>query len=320
MVAYVNGSYVREEEARISIFDRGLVFGDGVFDTTRTFGGVPFRLGDHLARLGRSLRYIELESDRIVTCVHDAAIEVLRRNRREIATVGDVFVHMIVTRGGLSDSDYAPAAHASPSVIVMLRRIDFAALARLYEEGVNLGVSLLTRPFSGAVDPRVKSLSRLAWVRADLSAVRASRETRPYWPLLFGSDGSIAEAKGANICLRMGRALVRPRADDALEGISLETLEELAKNLGYETREQRLTPYDLLNADETFLTSTSFSVVPVASVDGIRLRRGGSFEELLQAWIKLVAFDFVKQARDIAGRVAPMAHAEDSCLSAPSRP
>ncbi|MGI9557680.1 MAG: aminotransferase class IV [Solirubrobacterales bacterium] len=303
MITYVNGKYVPEDEAKVPVQDRGMLFGDGVYDIERTFDGAAFKLEEHLDRLRKSMKYIELDGDRLIGTVRDATHEVLARNADAIRGAGDVWIHQVVTAGA-GDLDLGQAGE--PTVIVMLRPLEFGSFAPLYERGVDLTVSLLTRHFAGAVDPRVKSISRLAWARAERKATRMSgADPRPghsAWTVIFNDDGTIAEAVVSNLCIATKDRIVRPPRYEALEGAGLETLCELAQGLGLGVEERKLGLYDLVNADATFMTGTSFSVLPVAEVDGIPLDRDDAlYSRLLQSWIDLVGFDFVEQAKERAG-------------------
>jgi branched-chain amino acid aminotransferase len=200
----------------------------------------------------------------------------------------------------------------------MLKPINFAAFAPLYDAGVDLTVSLQTRHFAGAVDARVKMTDRLALVRGELKGGRLAGldggvATRA-WTIIFNDDGTLAETHGANLALVSEREIVRPPRHQALEGISLDTTARLAAEMGLATVERPITLYDVINADEVFITSTSFSILPVSAIDGIRIsHKREVFRELLARWIEFVGFDFVAQARAgveglSARAAAPVAH------------
>jgi branched-chain amino acid aminotransferase len=300
VITYVNGRYVPHEEATIHVDDRAIMFGDSVFDIARTFGGKPFRLDAHLDRLRRSMRYVELDPPGLFEEIRAATDEVVARNEEEIEALGDVFVEQVVSRGRVAGGDNV-APVMEPTVIVKLRRISFAAFAPFYERGVDLHVSLLTLPFAGPLDPRVKAANRLANARAELKGLRERSRGGGHWTLLFNADGSIPETNSTNICIVEGDRLVRPPRAESLGGVSIDTLCELARGLGLEVEERRITFYDLVNADETLMTATSFCVLPVRSVDEIEVPDGRRvFPRLLERWIDLVEFDFVAQARERA--------------------
>src|SRR5689334_6999640 len=146
MINYVNGSYLAEDDAKISIFDRGLMYGDAVFDSTRTYGGVPWKLDEHLERFRRSLRYVELDADALIPEVREACLGCVERSGDEVAEAGDVWISAVVTRGIMGGLDFDPQPR--PTVVVMLRRINFAGFAHFYDSGgVDLSVSVVRGHF-----------------------------------------------------------------------------------------------------------------------------------------------------------------------------
>jgi branched-chain amino acid aminotransferase len=305
MIAYVNGEYVPHGEAVVSIDDRGLMFGDAVFEITRTFGGVPFKLDEHFERLERSLRYVEMPTQPVLSEVRQASRELIAQNADEIEECGDVWLEQIVTRGLAARGD-GPFTATGPTVIVKLRALPFAGFAPFYVRGVDLHVSLLTLPFTGPMDPRAKAANRLSNVRADLKGQRMRAAGGGHWTLIFNGDGSVAETNAANLCIIQGDALIHPSRYETLGGISLETLCDLAKGLGLEVIERRLTFYDLVNANETMIAATSFCVLPVARIDGISVRPATRvYPDLVKAWTELLEFDFVEQATSRAGILSP---------------
>jgi branched-chain amino acid aminotransferase len=299
VIAYVNGEYLPHNEATVSIDDRVVMFGDAVFDATRTFAGRPFRLDDHLERLRRSLRYVELPDDLLIPEVTAASHGVVERNAELIEAEGDVWLDQVVTRGVVADPT---DARFRPTVIVKLRLLNFAFFAPFYETGVDLHSSLLAGHFADPMDPRVKGANRLAATRAELKGLRAKRTDAGHWTIVFNSDGALSETHASNLCVVSGDALIRPCSQYALEGIGMATVCELAARVGLTVQERRLTLYDFLNADETLMTASSFSLLPVRSIDGIALRDGRAvYDALLDRWIALVGVDFVEQARVRAG-------------------
>lgn len=300
MISYINGEFVTEADAKISVFDHGFMFGDGVYEIERTFDGAPFRLDEHMDRLRRSLKYVEIDGNALVETVHDATLEIIARNENEIRAAGDVWVHQIVT-GGSGDLDLGGSA--KPSIVVTLRPLQFNTFGPLYDGGgIDLEVSLLTRHFAGAMDHRVKATSRGAWTRAERKTTRANQQDaspgQSKMTVIFGDDGSIAEAVVANLCIVEGDRLVRPPRYDALEGVSLKTLCELATATGLTVEERKLGLYDFINADAAFVSATSFSLLPALSIDGIALDVDRDlYAKLLAAWIDHIGFDFVAQAQ-----------------------
>jgi branched-subunit amino acid aminotransferase/4-amino-4-deoxychorismate lyase len=190
-----------------------------------------------------------------------------------------------------------------PSIVVTLRPLQFDTFGPLYENGgIDLEVSLLTHHFAGAMDHRVKATSRGAWTRVERKTARSNQQDptpgQSSMTVIFGDDGSIAEAVVANLCLVEGTRLVRPPRYDALEGVSLKTLCKIAEATELTVEERKFGLYDFINADATFVTATSFSLLPVLSFDGIALNVDRHlYAKLLTAWVERFGFDFVGQAQ-----------------------
>lgn len=294
MLVYVNGEFVAAEDASISPYDRGFMIGDGVFDTWRTYGTRTVRavLDKHLSRLRRSIRFLELDPGDLVAEIEAAGAELVKRNHDEIEAVGDVWVIPIVTRGQQDELGGDPLDVDRPSRVILIRPIFFAG--KLYETGAHLITSTMARNPFGAVDPRVKATSRLGYVRGERKQKRAGPGN---WVMFFDDHGFVTEASGANLLIVDGGTVVRPPSWSVLPGISLTIFCELAQELGIPVEERPLTMYDLLNADEVHLTSTSVAALPVADIDGIALERADDVgPRVLEAWKQLVDFDFVAQA------------------------
>ena len=298
MYAFVNGEYLPDEKATISIHDRGFTNGEAVFDSTRTFGGRVFRLDEHLERLRKSLNYAELDGARIAADARQAVIGLLDRSKADIEAADDVMVNIYVS-SGVSNQRMADR-NSPPTLVVSLRKLEHAVMAPLYDSGIDLGVSLANRHFQGAVDRRVKTTNRLAAIRSRWKSTRAVAANGPAsgWTVVFGDDGSISEAGGANISIVEGNKLIRPLRYEALEGISLETACELACGIGLEVVERKIMLYDLINADEVLITASSYQILPIASIDGIPLgTKRDVFQKLIAAWVQLAGLDFVEQSR-----------------------
>jgi branched-chain amino acid aminotransferase len=292
MLVYVNGEYVDAAEARISVYDRGFMLGDGIFDTWRTYGGAECRrmVDKHLARVRRSVNFMEMDGAAIAAEIGEAATELVARNHDEILTVGDIWLVPVVSRGEGVEMGAEPD---HPTRVIVCRPIFVAG--ELYEHGGHLITSTMVQNPFGAVDPRVKTISRLGYVRGERKQRRAGPGN---WVLFVDNNGFITEASGANLALIEGETIVKPPRWSTLGGISLDTFCELGRGLGYPIEERQLTLYDFLNADGAYLLATSVAVVPVADIDGIPVAREQTVgPAILKAWIEYVDFDFVAQAQ-----------------------
>lgn len=294
MYAYVNGEYVPEERAVISIFDRGFTNGAAVFDSTRTFAGTVFKLEEHLDRLRKSANYAELNGRQLADEAREAITGVIEKSKDEIRDADDVMVYVIVTRG--ASNQVRLDNKVRPTVVVYLQRLEHAAIAPLYETGIELGVSLSIRHFQGSIDRRVKSTNRLESVRSGMKGQRSGAARS--WTVVFADDGSISEASGANLCLVDGKKIVRPLRYDALEGVSLEIVCDLAVGLGLGVEERKIWLYDVINADEVYITASSFQLLPVSTLDGIQVGpKRDIYRKVLDGWFKVAGIDFVAQSR-----------------------
>lgn len=292
MQAYLNGSFVDEADARVSVKDRGFVLGDAVFEVWRTYGGhaCADMVDRHLIRLTQSLNYMELEPAPIVNEVKAAADALVQRNRDEIASGGDVLVFTIVTRGLKPGPD-----EAEPTISVVCNTMPAAPYADdLYANGARLLTSLMYRDPWGAVDPRIKTTSRFGYVRAE----RKMRRTGPgTWTVFYDNLGNLTEAAGANLLLVKNNVIVRPPRERVLGGINMATFIDLAAKLGVPAEERSMTLYDYVNADEVILTTTSIGAVRVTDIDGITLRPSSDvYDKVLDKWFEYVDCDFVSSA------------------------
>jgi branched-subunit amino acid aminotransferase/4-amino-4-deoxychorismate lyase len=300
VLAYVNGQFVEDEDAVVSVRDRGFMLGDGVFDTWRTYGGRLVRpvVEKHLERFRRSINFLELASEEIVAEFDEATQQLAERNADAIAEAGDILIFCVLTRGQTRKAveGFDPG---TPTRAILCNPIPFAAYGgTLYDTGVHLVPSMQAQnPFSG-YDPRVKALSRLAYVRAERKQARAGSGN---WVVLFDNQGFITEAAGACLAIVEGETIVHPPRWQTLPSVSLNVFRELARSLGFGVEERPLAMYDFLNADESYVLSTSIAMLPVADLDGVEVKRGTAVgPKILEAWKEYVGFDFVAQAKELA--------------------
>ena len=288
---WLNGEYVPRSEAKISMTDRGFRLGDVVFDTSRTFNGVVFRLRDHLDRLYRSLKYTRIDPGMSIDEMERVTLDVVQHNEEvRRAANDDYMVTQIVTRGEGAAIDAARA-----NVSVWIDPIDFVRYAPLYETGAHVVIPR-TRSYSpDQLDPKVKHYSRLNFVMAELE----TRDVDPNaFPVLLDTDGNVSESIGANFCVVTEGVLRTPGGRSILHGISRMTLLELAKQLDIPTSEEDLQPYDVYTADEAFLCTTPYSLLPVGRADNRKIGSkapGPITKQLLAAWSEMVGLDIVDQ-------------------------
>ena len=286
---YLNGDFVPASEAKISVFDRGFRLGDAVFDTTRTFRHRPYKLREHLERLSRSLHFTRLDMGMSLEEIEAVTLQVVARNRPLWAENDDVWIHQVVSRGPLRTA-------GAPTVVVMTELLPFASFARFHKLGVSLVTPGIRHTPPQCVDPRVKTVSRLNLVLADLEVQQSDPEALP---LLLDLEGNITEYTSGNVFIVRQGCLITPFERRSLGGIARETVLEFAAELGIPTREADITPYDACNADEAFISSTSKCILPVGRLNGIEIGKhipGPITQRLLNVWSDRVELDIVAQA------------------------
>jgi branched-chain amino acid aminotransferase len=258
MKVWIDGEIVAGSEARLPVTDHGLLYGDGVFEGLRCYAGRVFRLGDHLQRFAVSARSIGLELPVDLGSIEKIVLETARAHGAE-----DGYLRLIATRG-VGSLGVDPTTCSSPRLICIAADVTLFSKQKL-EEGLDLVTVSVRRPALDALDPRVKSLNYL-------NNVLAKREARLRGAddgLILNAAGTVAEASVANVfAVRAGALSTPPATDGSLDGITRDSVFQLASRLGIDAREHTLSRLDLLRADEVFLTGTGARIVPVARLDG----------------------------------------------------
>jgi len=254
---HLNGRLVEDGQALISAFDRGFLFGDGIFESMRVLSGRIFRLDRHLERLRRSALLIGLDLPDDGAGIATAAIEVIRANG-----LGDARLRVTVTRGPGRPGDYLDAP-GPPTVVVAAH--PFAGLeAALHEKGVRVVLSKRPQVPAEVLDPAIKSISRLSSVLAR----REARDRGAFEALLRDADGHLTEGTVSNIFIaEEGRLRTPATPAGCLPGVTRQAVIELARGIGLEVAEERLPVGALRAATELFLTNSSWDVLPVVAID-----------------------------------------------------
>ena len=262
MKIWIDGAVADGNEARIPVTDHGFLYGDGVFEGMRAYGGRAFRLDAHLERIAVSASAIGLEIPGGTPALRSIVLDTLRALGAENA-----YVRLIVTRGeGPLGVDPTPCR--APRTICIADQIHVYGPER-YARGIDMVTVSWRRPAADVLDPRVKSLNYLNSVLAKLEAHRRGADEA----LLLNAAGAIAEASVANVFVaRRGQLRTPPASDGALEGITRDTVLRLALELGIDAGERTLGRIDLLGADEAFLSGSGAGIVPIRSLDGVALR------------------------------------------------
>lgn len=264
MQIYIDGIWCEKHEAKISVFDHGLLYGDGVFEGIRIYGGKIFRLAEHVRRLYDSAKAILLTVPMTEKEMEALLREAVARNER-----CEGYIRLVVTRG-VGDLGINPATCPRASVIVIADSITLYP-AEHYENGIKVITAATRRNSPDALDPRIKSLNYLNNVMAKLEA----RQAGCLEAIMLNREGKVAECTGDNLFYIRDGVLMTPAGDQgALKGITRDAVIEAAEGIGMEIRALPTTLYDLYTADECFLTGTAAEMIPVTTIDGRTIGTG----------------------------------------------
>jgi branched-chain amino acid aminotransferase len=261
---YIDGKFFAEGDAKISVFDHGLLYGDGIFEGIRFYNGRVFRLEEHLARLWDSARSICLEIPISMPEMTDALLETIRQN-----DLRDGYIRLIVTRG-VGNLGLNPAQCKRPSVIIIAATIALYP-AEVYQKGLTVVTCATRRTNPASLNPAVKSLNYLNNVMARIEANLAGADEA----LMLNDAGNVAECTADNIfVIKNGQIFTPPITAGALRGITRSVVFEIAAELGLKIFEADITRHDVFIADECFLTGTAAELIPVIKADGRLIGNG----------------------------------------------
>ncbi len=261
---WLDGQYVEKDDAKISVFDHGVLYGDGVFEGIRAYSGKVFRLGQHLDRLFASARALILEipmaKDAMAAMVEDCV---------RVNGLTDAYIRLVVTRG-FGDLGFDPRKCPKATVFCIADKIALWP-AEVYYRGLRAITSSVPVNLTSALAPQIKSLNYVSHIMAKMEATNAGADEA----LMLEPTGQVAEATGQNLfCVNGRRVRTTPEHNGILRGVTRGAVLELAREAGYEVHEEPLTRYDLYTADEVFLTGTAAEVIGVVQLDGRKVGSG----------------------------------------------
>ena len=264
MEVYIDGKFYPKADAKVSVFDHGFLYGDGIFEGIRLYEGNVFRLEEHLERLEMSAKAIMLQLPWTRKEIADVVCESCRRNK-----LTDGYIRLIISRG-VGDLGLSPKTCPKPSIICIADKITLYPEA-LYTTGMKIITAPTRRISPAALPPMIKSLNYLNNILAKMEALQHGYHEC----IMLNDQGYVAECTGDNIFLiHKGRLLTPASHAGALIGITRQVALEVAEQLGLKLSETNLTRYDVWNADECFLTGTAAEVIPVIEVDGRTIGSG----------------------------------------------
>lgn len=283
----MNGEYVKKEEATVSVFDHGFLYGDGIFEGIRVYNGNIFRLREHLERLYDSAKSILLEIPYELEEMEHLVVESVRKNG-----LNDAYIRLVVSRG-VGDLGLDPAKCAEPNVIIIVDQISIYS-SELYEKGLHIISVPTRRNIPDALNPKIKSLNYLNNVLVKIEANNAGLSEA----LMLNADGYVAEGSSDNVFMvKRGTVYTPPTYLGALEGITRQAIMDICERTGYTVKEEPFTRHDVYVSDEIFLTGTAAEVIPVVNVDGRTIgtgKPGPVTQHLLSEFRKIVEVEGVR--------------------------
>jgi len=285
---YLNGKFVDSNKANISIFDHGLLYGDGVFEGIRSYDSLVFRLKEHIDRLYRSAEAIRLTIPVEKKEMSQIVVNTLKKN-----ALADAYVRLVVTRGS-GDLGLDPRKCRDRSSMFVIADKVTLYPKRFYEHGLKIITAKTRRNLPQAIDPRIKSLNYLNNILAKIDAIDGGTEEA----IMLTHDGFVAECTGDNIFIVDNETLITPPTNiGALDGITRDSVIKIAKKKKMRFKERMLVLKDLYRADECFLTGTAAEIIPVTKIDAHTIGKGkpgAVTRKLLQAFRELTKVDGVR--------------------------
>ena len=264
MLIYLNGKLVKKEDAKVSVFDHGLLYGDGVFEGIRSYNGLVFKLKEHIDRLYASAHGISLKISLTKVDMQKAVISTLKANKLK-----DAYIRLVVSRGE-GDLGLDPRNCPKPTIFIITDKIALYP-PEFYKKGLSIVTVPTRRNIPEALNPQIKSLNYLNNILGKIEAINAGVAEA----IMLDQHGFVAECTGDNIFMIKDQMLLTPPVHTGiLSGITRSAVLGLAPKLGLKPQETTLTRFDLFTADEMFLTGTAAEIVPVAKMDDRSIGNG----------------------------------------------
>ncbi|MCZ6679220.1 MAG: aminotransferase class IV [Candidatus Poribacteria bacterium] len=299
---YLNGEFVAEADAKVSIFDSALMFGDMVFEITRTFNGKPFRLREHLERLYAGLKILEIDCGLTIDEMEKETHHTIEVNRPCFPDGLDFQIMHDVSRGPLGFYQSIFPEGARPTITINCWPLTWhvGAFADTYETGVHAVIPPQRSVPARLIDPKIKNRSRIYYQVANQQAQKVDSKA---WALLTDEDGFITEGTGANFFIVKNGELFTPEPRNILRGVTRDATIKFAAEVGIRCHECNLEPYDVATADEALFTSTPFVMMPATRFNTQPIGTGAVgpvTRGLLNTWREVVGVDIVAQAKQYA--------------------
>lgn len=289
---YFNGQLVPETEAKISVYDSALMFGDMVFEMTRSFGKKQFKLREHIDRLYAGIKILRIPVEMTPEEMEQACYQTIEANDALFGADDEHRLMIDVSRGLLGIYQGIEGLHKGPNIIIadFPLRWTVAGMGELFDSGINAVITSQRAIPASLLDPKIKNRSRIHYLMANIEASAVAGENN--WALLLDPDGFIAEGTGDNFFIIKGNTIVSPEGRNILRGISRDyVMHEICPALGLSVEERNFDPYDVHTADEAFMTGTPFCALPVTSLNGLPIGDGAVgpvFKRIVDCWSEKV--------------------------------
>lgn len=296
---FFNGSFVPETEAKISIYDSALMFGDMVFEMTRSFNKKQFKLKEHIERLYTGLKILRIPIEMSPQEMEKACYETVEINEHLFASDDEHRLMIDVSRGLLGIYEGIEGLSKGPNVIIadFPLRWTVSNMGHLFDSGINAVVTQQRSIPADLLDPKIKNRSRIHYLMANIEASHYSGDDN--WALMLDPDGYVAEGSGDNFFIVKDGCVISPEGRNILRGISRSyVMETLCSQQGFPVQEKNIEIYDVYDADEAFMTATPFCMLPVTTINGLSIGSGNVgpvFSSLIQRWSGNTGIDIVSQ-------------------------
>jgi branched-chain amino acid aminotransferase len=301
-LVFFNKKFIPEHEAKISIYDSALMFGDMIFEMTRSFNKKQFLLEKHIDRLLLGIKILRTPIKYSKKEILDFCYQTIEKNKNSFERDDEHRLMIDVSRGLLSIYNNIKGLQNGPNLIIADFPLKWTVqgMGKLFDQGINAVITSQRAIPSMFMDPKIKNRSRLFYLNANIEASQFKGENN--WALLLDSNGFIAEGTGDNFFIIKDKKVFTPKGKDILRGISRDyVINVLCRNLKIQVYEKNIEPYDVYNADEAFMTGTPFCMLPVVSLNGLEVgngQRGKLFDKILSKWSANVDLDIEKQIKN----------------------
>lgn len=299
---YFNGEFIDESEAKISVYDSALMFGDMIFEMTRSFNKKQFKLREHIDRLYASAKYLQIPLEEKMTKdqMEEAVLRTIEINDPFFESDDEHRIMIDVTRGLLGLYEDVVGINKGINIIIadFPLRWTVSSMGVLFDTGINAVIPSQRAIPASLIDPKVKNRSRIHYLMANIQV--SGYEGENNWALLLDTDNFVAEGTGDNFFIVKDGVVITPEPRNILRGISRQYVFELCDQLGIKWIEKNIDVYDVVNADEAFMTGTPFCILPVTSITGDKIgagKMGVITERLIKTWSENVGVDIIAQIK-----------------------